>query len=101
MQKVPAGVVWRGLSLCPSVGVCVCELRPGCCLDGGSQTGDAVGGGLGRTAGACGRLIAGVAVMGGPMEPGCMLVCCVDCCAGRVPARSSVSSSGGGVCVLC
>ena len=32
MQKVPAGVVWRGLSLCPSVGVCVCELRPGCYL---------------------------------------------------------------------
>ena len=37
MQKVPAGVVWRGRSLCPSVGVCVCELRPGCCLDGGSH----------------------------------------------------------------
>ena len=27
------------------------------------------------------------------MEPGCLLVCCVDCCAGRVLARSSVLST--------
>ena len=37
MQKGPNRCVWRGLSLCLSVRVRVCEVRPGCCPRMGSH----------------------------------------------------------------